>query len=77
MSPDDIEIRSWKTLFSPIARRSDDRLMLANHLFEIFDCLQSDVVLFVAEIEIGSGVGSLVRNYDFDRLIRIGARNFR
>ena len=45
--------------------------MFADHLLEIFDCLQSDVVLGVAKIHERPGVSTMFRNHYLDRTIAI------
>src|SRR5215467_3601158 len=50
VAPDDVEIIHGKILFSPVTRRSNDCLMFAHHLLEIFDRLQSYIVFFITKI---------------------------
>src|SRR5690349_17809615 len=45
--------------------------MFANHLLEVLDHLESDVVLSVAKIHEGPGISAVLGNDDFDRTIRI------
>jgi len=61
-------------LLTPIARRRDDRLMFADHLLEILDHLQRDVVFFVPKIHERAGVSAMFRNNDLDRAVWINLR---
>ena len=48
--------------------------MFADHLLEILDHLQRDVVFFVPEIHERAGVSAMFRNNDFDRAVWIDLR---
>src|SRR6266849_935014 len=71
MPPDDVQVCSRKTLFTPVARRSDDRLMFADHRLEIFDRLDRDSVLRVAKIHERTGVSAMLGDHYFHRCIGI------
>src|SRR6185369_4916225 len=73
--PNDVEIVCRKILFSPVARRNDDSLMLADHLLEVFDCFERHVVLRIAKIHERARVNAMIRNHDLDRAGRIASRN--
>ena len=73
--PDNVEIVHGKILFSPVARRSDDRLVLAHHLLEILDRLQRDVVLRISEIHKRTRVSAVLGNHHLDGAIRIDLRD--
>src|SRR4030095_4882931 len=75
VSPNDVEIVCRKILFSPVARRNDDSLMLADHLLEVFDCFERHVVLRIAKIHERARVNAVIRNHDLDRAVRIDSRN--
>jgi hypothetical protein len=74
VAPNDVEIVHGKILFSPITRRSNDGLVFAHHLLEVFDCLQRDIVFCVAKIHERAGVSAVLRNNYFDWTIWIDAR---
>ena len=64
----DIEIVGRKILFSPVARRNDDRLLCLPTIFlEIFDRFERHVVLRIAKIHERARVNAVIRNHDFDR----------
>ena len=62
MPPDEVEIGGGKALFAPVAGGGDDRLVFADHLFEIFDLLDRHRVLVIAKVDIGARVGALLRD---------------
>src|SRR6476646_3260583 len=66
MLPDDIEVFDWKILFAPVARRGDDRLVLAHHGFEIFDSLQRDILLRLAKINERPCISPVLRDHHLD-----------
>ena len=45
--------------------------MFPDHMFEVLDHLQGDVVFFVPEIHERAGVGTMLGNRDFDRAVRV------
>ena len=45
--------------------------MFADHVFEVLDHLQGDVVFFVPEIHERSGVSAMLGDRDFDRAVRV------
>jgi len=45
--------------------------MFADHLLEVLDHLQRDIVFFVPEIHERAGVRTMLGNRDFDRAVRI------
>src|SRR5262245_13801472 len=65
MTPDHAQIGGGKTLFTPVARRSDDRLVLANHLLKAFHRFECDRVLRFSKIDVGTGVNSILGKDDF------------
>ena len=71
MSPYQIQVSGRKILLSPVTRRRDDRLMFTDRVFEFFDRLESDVVLFATEIDERSGVGTVLWDDHFDRRVRV------
>src|SRR6266568_2636361 len=75
VSPDDVEIVHGKILFSPIARRSDDCLMFAHHLLEVFDFLETDVILPFAKIHECARVSSVLGNHHLDWAVWIDLRD--
>ena len=75
--PDDVEIVHREILFTPVARRNNDRLVFADHLFEIFDRLQGHIVLLIAKIHKSARVNSVVGNNHLHRAVRIDARSRR
>src|SRR5262245_51645002 len=60
--PNDVKIVHGKILFSPVTGRRDEGLMFANHLLEIIDCLESNVVFRVAKIHKRPRVRPMLRN---------------
>src|SRR6266446_9833758 len=73
--PDDIEIVHGKILFSPITRRSDDRLVFTHHLLKVFDHLQTYVILRVAKIHEGARISATLGNHHLDWTIWIDLRD--
>ncbi len=73
--PDDVEIVHREILFSPVARGSDNRLVFADHLLEIFYCFQTDVILRIPEIHKRAGISAVLRNDYFDGAIWIDVRS--
>ena len=63
-------------MLPPVTRRRNDRLMFADHLLEILDHLQRDVVFFLAEIDKRARVRAAFGNDNFDRTVRINPRRF-
>ena len=49
--------------------------MFAHHLLEVFDCLQCDIVFFVAKIHESAGVSAMFWDYHLDWAIWIDLRN--
>ena len=70
-----MQTKLFAILFSPVARRNDDSLMLADHLLEVFDCFERHVVLRIAKIHERARVSAVIRNHDLDRAVRIDSRN--
>ena len=73
--PNDIEIVHRKILFSPIARRRDDRLVFTHHLFKVLDHLETDVILFVTKIHERTRVSTALGNDRLHGAIWIDVRN--
>ena len=71
MTPDHIYIGSWKTLFTPVTRGGDNRLVFPYHVFEFFNRLESDFIFGIAEIDERSGVSTFFRNHDLDWRVEI------
>ena len=69
--PDDIEIPRRETLFAPVTRRSNNRLVFAHHVLEFLDRLERHFIFRVAEIHERAGVGALGRQQDFYRRVGI------
>ena len=76
MSPDHLEVRQGKALLAPVTWRGNDRLMFSDHLLEIFDHFQRNLVLGIAEVDERAGVNAAVGNFDFDRTVPIDRHRY-
>ena len=71
--PDHIQIPGRETLFSPVTRGSNDRLVFADHRFELLDHLEGHVVFRVSEIHERAGVSAVGREQDLHRCVEINS----
>ena len=76
MTPDHIQVRGRKILFTPVARGGDDGLMFSDHVLEFLDHLECDFVFGVTEIYERTRVGAPLRKDDLDRRFRIQRNRF-